>query len=748
MGLLGLFAGTIFLSAVLLFSLQPMFGKMVLPILGGSPAVWNTCMLFFQTMLLAGYGYAHFVVRRLQNRSQLVLHLLVVWIPILLLPVIVPSDWTPPTEGTPVLWLLMLLTVSVGGPFFAISATTPLLQSWFARTPHPAARDPYFLYGASNLGSMLALLCYPLLVEPRLRLVEQGHWWTGGYIGLCVLMVACVVVVWRRYGFSTTRSDPDTRDRSNALSKAQSAAASLSSAKVTTRQRLGWVALSFVPSSWMLGVTTFLTTDIAPIPLLWVIPLSLYLLTFILVFARRSILPHRWMVRLFPFAIILLSVSVIFVGSWIVLLLHLIVFFIGSMVCHGKLVRSRPMVSHLTEFYLWISIGGMLGGLLNALLAPLLFSRLLEYPLTVLLACLLLNSLNPDNEEREQIDPRHELALLAGFAVVFAVIIRSVEFQGSELLVWLTIGFALALIILYLTDRPRAFALCAGLLLMAGEFDHPFAEKILVSRRSFFGLHRVLVDSGKLHWLQNGRIIHGVQSRVPQEECIPLAYYHPTGPLGEIFDAFQKSRKSEPVAVVGLGTGAAICYQQPGQQFTFYEIDPVVKQIAEAPEYFTYLSRCGKGEYTVILGDGRLKLAEAKNEQFGLILLDAFSSDAIPTHLLTREAFRIYLSKLNQNGLLAFHISNTHLNLEPVVAKLASDAGLVCLICDDLPFSERESEANLKFGKFPSRYMVAARKLADLEGLIGRPNWFVSRPQRGGSVWTDDYSNVLEILNW
>lgn len=173
-----------------------------------------------------------------------------------------------------------------------------------------------------------------------------------------------------------------------------------------------------------------------------------------------------------------------------------------------------------------------------------------------------------------------------------------------------------------------------------------------------------------------------------------------------------------------------------------------MKQIAEAPEYFTYLSRCGKGGYTVILGDGRLKLAEAKNEQFGLILLDAFSSDAIPTHLLTREAFRIYLSKLNQNGLLAFHISNTHLNLEPVVAKLASDAGLVCLTCDDLPFSERESEANLKFGKFPSRYMVAARKPADLEGLIGRPNWFVSRPQRGGSVWTDDYSNVLEILNW
>ncbi len=372
--LLIVYATTIFLTASLLFVVQPMFARMVLPLLGGSPAVWNTCLVFYQAALLAGYLYSHATTSWLGVRRQAALHVGLVLLPLLLLPIGIPSGWTPPAAASPIPWLLALLAVAVGLPFFVVSTTSPLLQKWFAGTGHPSAGDPYFLYAASNLGSMLGLLGYPVLLEPRLRLAEQSRLWSGGYLLLLVFTLACAVLLWRSP--VPALADP-SRERLTGLA---------------ARRRLRWVLLALVPSSLMLSVTTFISADVEAIPLLWVIPLAIYLLTFVLVFARRPLVPHALVVRVLPIALLALVVVLVKRANQPLLLimgLHLGAFFVAAMVCHGELARDRPPPAHLTEFYLWLSVGGVLGGVFNALVAPLVFDSVAEYPLTVVLACLL-----------------------------------------------------------------------------------------------------------------------------------------------------------------------------------------------------------------------------------------------------------------------------------------------------------------------------------------------------------------------
>lgn len=731
MRLLVLYSATVFLSAALLFWVQPLFGKLVLPLLGGSPETWNTCMVFFQAALLGGYGYAHWTTRRLGVRRQAMLHCLLILLPASLLPVGLPLGATPPSQSLPVGWLLGLLAISVGAPFLAVSTTAPLVQRWFAETGHSSAGDPYFLYAASNAGSMLALAAFPLLLEPNLRLSQQTWLWSAGYGLLAVLVIACAVIMLRSPGASS-------------VPVPKHAARSAPERSIDARRRLRWLALSFVPSSWLLGVTAYLTTDIAPAPLLWIIPLALYLLSFILVFARRARVPHDALRRLFPVMLLLLVTPIVISGVWPSLALHLTAFLWGTLLCHGELARDRPSPSHLTEFYLCMSIGGVLGGVFNALLAPVLFPWTLEFPLAIALSAWLMADRNP-TARRVTAGPL--AALVAATLLVGVLRLTSPE---TERPVTLVLGIVVAMPVLaglFVLGRNTSFCVVLALCLVAGEIAPPFSGDVLYTGRGYFGVHRVLANQDEqgvvYHHLVHGATVHGRQARTPSRECEPLTYYHPSGPLGDVFKSLS-DKPPRQVAIVGLGTGAMACYAREGDQFTFYEIDPLVRQVAGTPEYFGFLSQCMRGKYEIVLGDGRLQLAPAATHSYDLMIFDAFSSDAVPVHLLTREAITLYESKLADGGCLVFHASNAHLDLESVLAALAADLGFVCASRRDVQLTMEEFLA----GKTPSTYVVIARQRRDLGRLLELPTWQERKPAKGTPLWTDDYSNILGALKW
>jgi hypothetical protein len=758
------FAFTLFVSSALLFLLQPMFARMILPRLGGSPAVWNTCMVFFQAVLLAGYLYAH-LASRLSLKRQIALHLGLLLLPVLVLPLQLPLDWRPPRDANPIPWLLALLSVSVGLPFFVISTSAPLLQKWFASAGNASARDPYFLYAASNLGSMLALLSYPFLVEPSFSLQTQHRLWSAGYLVLALLTTLCAVFLWSATRSTLARSVSEGAAKSDGPTSETLANASgwygrlarqprTTDHGLPTSLRLRWIALAFVPSSLMLSVTTYLTTDIAAIPLLWVIPLAIYLLTFILVFARRPLVPQWLMVRLLPLVVLVLTLVMLSeatalagLPTWPLLVLHLVGLFVVGMVCHGELARSRPPVEHLTDFYLWLSVGGALGGLFNSLLAPLLFSTIAEYPLVLVLACLLRPAGESASEKRgigaaRRPDFVLPLALAIGtIALVIGLQAFGVEPGRASLAFMFIVPTALCYTF---AARPLRFGLGIAALFLAGGFYHGIHGKLEYRARSFFGVHRVTLDaSGRFRQLVHGDTIHGRQSLSSEHRREPLLYYHRTGPIGQVFEAYKGADAKMQIAIVGLGAGSLAAYGEPGQEITYYEIDPTVVRLASDERFFTFL-RNSQAHVHVVLGDARLTLEEAPDRHYGLIVLDAFSSDAIPLHLLTREALRLYHAKLADDGILAFHISNRYLDLEPVLGKLAQDTGLVCWAQANLVLSPAEKAA----GKEPSWWVVMARSRPSLEKLIRTRRWLEVKPRPDVSVWTDDFSNLFSVFKW
>jgi hypothetical protein len=754
--LLVYFSLTLFLSALLLFLVQPMVAKMILPSLGGTPAVWNTCMVFFQATLLLGYLYSHVTTKWLGVRQQAAMHLVVLLLPFLVLPLNLSAWGAPPGEANPIPWMLLMLASAVGLPFVVVSATAPLLQKWFANTGHPAASDPYFLYAASNLGSMVALLGYPFLVEPLLTLADQTSVWMGGYAVLALLMVGCAALLWRNaaatpLGPSTSSDETVTPAQDSALGTRDSTLGTLQ-AGVTPRRCLRWITLSFVPSSLLLGFTTYLTTDIAAIPLLWVVPLAVYLLTFILVFARKPPLPHWLMIRLLPLVVLpslILLITGAFEPLWLVMPVHFLAFFLASMVCHGELAKDRPAAEHLTTFYLLMSVGGVLGGLFNALVAPLAFDSVAEYPLALVLACLLLPRREEDREEPTWVwtDLAAAAALgMLGAGLLFAVrqLWQPGESSGSE--VSLPLKLLLGLMALFcfpLVRRPVRFGLCVGAVTLVGLNSPVQVERVVHQERSFFGVHRVMLDpEQRFHLLVHGNTNHGVQCLDPAQRGEPLAYYHRTGPLGQVFDELQKRPKPPHLAVIGLGSGSIACYLAPAQRLTYYEIDPSVLRIASDPDFFSFLGD-SQGRIDTVLGDGRITLSTAADGQYGLLVVDAFSSDAIPLHLITREALALYQSKLALEGILVFHISNRYLNLEPVLGDLAADAGLVCRA--QLEYQSQISSEELKNRKSPSHYVIMAREVKALGTLAGDPRWHAVDPRPNERVWTDDYSNIIRV---
>ncbi|HEV3007049.1 MAG TPA: fused MFS/spermidine synthase, partial [Pirellulales bacterium] len=704
-----LFSVTLFAASALLFLVEPMIGKMLLPSFGGAPAVWNTCLAFFQAALLAGYAYAHVLTRWRWPRGQLFAHLVLLALPWLVMPFVVRPEWAPQGGTNPTLPLIGILCATVAMPFFVVAATSPLLQQWFASTQHRHAADPYYLYAASNAGSMLGLIAYPTFVEPYLTLHNQSRLWAAVYGLLMALMTVCIVAVWRLRPGKT---------RDGTLAVVTRAARSPAPPSLATRLR--WILLALVPSSLLLGVTAYLSSDVSPVPLIWIVPLALYLLSFMLVFSR---LPG-WVHRMFAVALPLLVLVLIYHEFTLhsgekhsmlrITSIHLLTFFSAAMVCHGELARLRPVSSFLTEYYFWLSLGGVLGGLFNALVAPLLFSSLLEYPLAMSLACVLSPlALWQWPRGRGWLD----VAIAALVGLVSAIILFRTwneEPSGPIALCLLLCAPAIG--------RPLAFGLSATALFVVVGFYDDEVDHVLLRCRDFYGVLQVQTDRDNEYvYLQHGRIRHGQQRRSddPAVRNVPLIYYYPTGPIGQLFTApVPILQWNPPIAVVGLGVGSLAYYGQPNQQLTFYEIDPAVERIARDDHYFTYL-RDSRADCRVVLGDARLSLRDAPGRHYGLIVVDAFSGDAIPVHLLTHEAMQLYLQKLAPGGVLAFHISNQFLDLAPVLGNLARASKLVGLDQNELAVGDEEKAA----GKATSHWVVLARDEADLSPLADDARW-------------------------
>ena len=742
------FSVSMFLSAALLFVVEPMIGKMLMPLLGGTPAVWNTCLVFFQAMLLTGYLYAHAALRFLGRKTQIAVHLALVSLPLLvpgLLPLHIPAGWEPPVQTNPVGWVLGLLLVVVGLPFFALSATTSIMQRWYADSGRKDAEDPYFLYAASNAGSLIGLLAYPLLWEPLLRLHTQSRLWSGVYAAFLALCAACAALAWRWH----------SRGTALAANQAHAAASGENGASITWSARWRWITLAFVPSSLMLGSTSAITADVPAIPLFWVLPLAVYLISFVLVFAKKPPISHRWAVERLPFLILAglaPSVSQTRLSLSILLLLYLTMLLGMALVFHGELARSRPAVGHLTEFYLCLSIGGVLGGIFNSLIAPVVFPTVLELPLVLVFAALIrpMPSAEPGAQPPLSASPwarRKDwlLPLALGICMVAVIVgLARTGIKPGHVETTLVFGYSMVWCLSFGKRRMR-FTLGLVAIFAASLLYAPYGET-LTAQRSFFGVYRVRNSTdGKFRVLFHGGIVHGVQSLNQGEACEPLSYYARSGPGGAVFAAAQVGAPHGDWAIVGLGAGAMAAYLQPGQTLAYYEIDQLVKQIAEDPRYFTYISRCAPAT-NVVLGDARLKLRDAPNSRYGLIVLDAFSGDSIPMHLMTKEALALYLRKLAPGGLIAFHVSNLYFDLAPTLGNLAQDAHLAALIGNDTQLSQAE----LDQGKQASIWVVMARNPEELNALSAQTDrrfqWMPLAARPGAQLWTDDYSNLLSVV--
>jgi hypothetical protein len=742
-----LFSISMFLSAALLFVVEPMIGKMLMPLLGGAPAVWNTCLVFFQAVLLAGYLYAHASLRLLRRKVQIGVHLALVLLPLLIagmLPLHLPAGWEPPVESNPVGWVLLLLLVAVGLPFFALSATTSVMQRWFADSGRKDAEDPYFLYAASNAGSLLGLLAYPLLLEPLLHLHTQSRVWSVAYGVFFALTAACAAMTWK---WRTQSALPPIQNVAVAHQSTEDDAKA-----IPWKMRWRWIAQAFIPSSLMLGATSAITADVPAIPLFWVLPLAVYLASFVLVFAKKPPISHRWVVSRLPFLLLAglcPSVSQTRFSLAVLLLLYLTVLLGLALTFHGELALHRPAVQHLTEFYLCLSIGGVLGGIFNSLIAPVVFHTVMELPLVLVFAAWIrpLPGAAPSvaTTADASVWMRRKdwlLPLALGICMVAVILgVAHTGIQPGHVETTLVFGYSMLWCLSFGKRRLR-FALGLVALMVGGWLYAPYG-RTLAAKRSFFGVYRVTNSpDGRFRQLFHGGIVHGTQSLDPSRGCEPLSYYAHSGPAGAIFEAAQARMPGGNWAIVGLGAGAMATYLQPGQTLTYYEIDPLVARIAENPKYFTYLERCAPAT-EIVAGDARLKLRDAPDGHYGLIVLDAFSGDSIPIHLMTREAMALYLRKLAPGGLLAFHISNLYFDLAPTLGNLARDANLAAAIANDVDISQVEHDA----GKLGSIWVVMARDAADLDALNSQTSrgfrWqpLTSRP--GLRLWTDDYSNPL-----
>jgi hypothetical protein len=739
---LWLFTLTTFVSALLLFSIQPMFAKMVLPVLGGSPSVWAVALCFFQGALLAGYCYAHLVIRLIGARASGFIHLAVCLAAFVVLPISLPSGWSEPPPGEPYFWQLGLFTVAVGLPFFAVAANAPLLQAWFAATGHPHGRDPYFLYAASNLGSLIALLSYPVLLEPAFGLKALSGIWTIGFMVLVALLAVSYAAV--RAGHAAPRQ----------LVAAATSSELGSRPAPTWSSRLTWVGLALVPSALLTAFTTHVSTDVASAPLIWVLPLALYLLTFVLVFRERSLIPMPILLAAHLasviFALLVLSQTVkegwfLTAGSGVA------VFFTSAMVAHRTLYEARPSAAHLTEFYLLMSLGGVLGGLFAALIAPKIFSEVFEYPLLLALsmACRP-RALSISLKDRDELLIMW-LLIATGVLALIWIPWMAMRFDLSYGEYGTTAAMAALFavgILLFWKWPPRQLVM--ALMMFAAIVMYPSGVKRGEAQRSYFGVYRV-GSVGDFNILMHGTTLHGAQ-RVRDNKGdeiagrpTPATYYYPKSPMAQsvriISEALAMTATEGTEAprgrygVIGLGAGSLSCLSQPGEQWRFFEIDPLMVSIAKDPDNFFFLSRC-QPDADVVLGDARLTMAREPDGSFDLIIVDAFSSDAVPVHLMTAEALSLFLSKVKPTGAVVLHVSNRYLDLDGVVAAtlpLVNGAKGV-IVSDDA--------ADGSYAETSSTVVVVA-KAEETLAPFRQLETIIELDPRGLKPWTDDFSDII-----
>lgn len=729
---LGVYMVAVLVGATLVFLVQPLAARLVLPGFGGSPAVWTTSLLFFRVALLVGYGWAHVSIGILGTGRQPLAQLALLALPLLVLPFALPEWTAPPAGATPSLWLLLVLGAMVGLPYVAVTTASPVLQRWFAGTSHPHAADPYFLYAMGNAGSLIGLLAYPLVIEPNLALRDQAALWSIGYLVFLALAAAAAVVL------RLTRAGPSGAPRAVEGPVPGGGVGD----RPTMRRRLGWVAMAFVPSSLMLGVTTYISADLAAVPLLWVLPLSLYLVTFMIAFSPRNPLTVPRLAAVLPFAVVILAIALVgLVPLPLVALvaLNLGVFFVAALLAHARLAGDRPAARYLTEFYLLLAVGGALGGTFNALAAPLLFDSVLEYPLAITLALLLRPARHdgsPVVERRARIlDLVVPAAVLVGTLSLLVALSRVLSAPGSGLAFVLAVT---AIGSLALARRPVRFGLTIGALLliplMAG-------QAALYVDRGFFGINRV-VDQDGARLMVHGTVNHGGQLLDPARAREPLAYYHPSGPFGRVVSGLL-ARRPEPlrIGVLGLGAGGITAYARAGDSVTYFEIDPVVVRIARDPGLFTYLSD-SPADIRVVLGDGRLSLAGEPDRAFDVLVLDAYSGDAPPAHLLTTEAIDLYARKLAPGGLLLFNVSNRYVDVAGVVLAGLASLGLPAA----LPIDPRP-DVPAEPAKVLSEWVISARDEATVRAAMeGVPSG--ARPPGLPRPWTDDFSDLVSVIRW
>jgi len=726
--LLVTFIAAIFVSAALLFAVQPMFTKMVLPRLGGAASVWSVAMVFFQTTLLAGYAYAHLLTRVAPGRPSVVIHLIVMVAACFLLPLHIASGWGRPPQVGEAFWLLGLFTVSIGLPFFALSANGPLLQAWFVRTGHPDAKDPYFLYAASNVGSFLALLAYPLVIEPFIRLGNQTWLWTVGYYLLILLVVGG--------GYLMLRS-PNRLPEPEPTDTIQAAAPSWRDIPI-------WILLAAVPSGLLIAVTAHISTDVAAVPLFWTIPLAIYLLTFVIVFQTRPIIPHSVILTLQPFFILFLVIAYLMLpirSTIFQIVIHLAVFFVSAMLCHGELARRRPPPQYLTAFYMWLSFGGMVGGIATGLIAPQVFSRIVEYPLLLVLTLLCRPGVALPPKDGGQ----RGLLVMLGLAVLLFVGMAAFDLRFEGALLGVFVGFLLGLIV-HFWRQPLSYAAIIGMLFLVHHYNNQVASNFLV--RNFFGVLSVVEETdGRFRVLYHGSTAQGAQrirdadGNLLKGRPDMVSEFHDGGGIAQVVSAVRE-RVGGPIdmAVIGLGTGALACRGGDDDRVTFYELDADIARIARDPTLFNYISEC-KPDTKIVIGDARLTLADAKDGSYDLLFVDAFIGAAIPIHLLTREALALYFTKLKPNGIVAMHISNYNLELATVVAGIADANKMLVRLYDggDIEMSEEEH-------RWIPRVAVIARNPADFGALAKSKFWPPIERDPRQRVWTDDYSNIVGAL--
>ncbi len=713
------FTLTVFVSAFLLFAIQPMFTKMVLPQLGGSPGVWSVAMVFFQGLLLLGYLYAHLSSTYLPTRVAVLLHIVILLITFISLPIAVSSGLgKPPVEGQ-IFWLIGVFMLSVGLPFFAVAGNGPLLQAWFARTGHKDASDPYFLYAASNLGSFAALLLYPVLFEITLRLPQQAFAWSAGFAAL----IACIAAS----GFITTQTQNSKTLQSRAISS-----------PLTSKSILQYIGLAFVPSALLVAVTSHIATDVASAPFIWIVPLALFLLTFVLIFTDKPLVPLAVIYQAVPILAGGILLSKLYQLNFVVnIIIHIGFFFSTALMYHHLLYTLRPEAKNLTKFYLWMSFGGVLGGIFSGLLAPYIFNSILEYPILVSVVMLAHPSVLKATKQDWKTLGLPALLVAASVTIVFALLQKLGWTNTDSFIVPAIIIGTFFVAGAFRHNIIRAVFIPFTFLLLALHGGNAFGTKFM---RSFFGVDRISIEeNGQFRVLSHGTTVHGAtrianaDGTVYSGSPIPLSYYHPEGVLAQTLKLLPDNPTGRDVGIVGLGAGAQVCNGKPNDRFTYFEIDSLVAKIATDKNEFQFLSACAPN-LKIVLGDARLTLQD-QPQQFDYLLLDAFSSDSIPTHLLTREALQIYSAHLKPNGLLVFHISNRHMELETVVAALAKDAGLFAK--DRLLVSKTNSLAD----PYSSEAMIMAKSADTLAQFTTANGWTDANP-KSTAVWTDDYSNI------